>query len=229
MNKSIVSLSAFALTLFSPAAYAQDDLDLDSGGKKKKRKEFTVEINQEVKEVTKGWYAKSTVGGGAYVLSLNGVVYPGVTSGLGFGQDFVDQKGHSMAWEVMISQGVHNGLYYEQQNLVQGDLRTFSLTALAEASWYPVQRFGIGVRAGGGIMAIPLLMNEQYYRDDVVSEWGGIESSIHNGVKPLGMGGLTFEYYTKLAHFSVGADIDVAYVIGVDLSVGGNGYLKYTF
>jgi len=238
MKKSLVSLSVLTLALFSTSTFANDDLDLDSEGPKKKRKEFTVEIDQNVKEVTKGWYAKASVGGTGYVLALNGIVYPGATSGLGFGRDFVDQKGHSMAWEVMLLQGVHNGLYYEQQaaagcvergSCVQGDLRTFSLVGAAEVSWYPVQRLGIGLRAGGGVMMVPLLMNEDFYITEVVGEWSGIESSIHNGAKPIGMGGLTFEYYTKLAHFSVGLDVDASYVIGMDLGISGNGYLKYTF
>jgi hypothetical protein len=237
MNKTFLMIALSSLVLV-PGTTSAQDLDLDGGATKKKRKEFKVKIDQEVKEVTKGWYAKSTIGGAAYVMSLNGVVYPGAVLGMGVGQDFYDQQNFSMAWEVNFLQGVHNAIYYEQQaangcaqlgTCVQGDLRTFSLVGSAEASWYLAKRFGFGVRAGAGIMAVPLLMDREYYLTDVVGEWSGIESAVHSSPHPLGMGGLTFEYYTKLAHFSVGLDVDATYALGFDLGVSGNGYLKYTF
>ena len=45
----------------------------------------------------------------------------------------------------------------------------------------------------------------------------------------LGMDEDDIEYYTKLSHFSVGADIDVLYMLGLDLALNPTGYLKYTF
>ena len=237
MNKTLFALTLSSLVLTTGSAQAQD-LDLDGGTNKKKRKEFTVKIDQNVKEVTKGLYAKSTIGGAAYVMALNGVVYPGAVLGMGVGKDFYDQQNFSAAWEVNFLQGVHNAIYYEQQaangcaqlgNCVQGDLRTFSLVGSAEASWYVAKRFGFGVRAGAGIMVIPLLMDRTFYDTEVVREWGGIASQAHSAPHPLGMGGLTFEYYTKLAHFSVGVDVDATYAVGFDLGISGNGYLKYTF
>ena len=46
---------------------------------------------------------------------------------------------------------------------------------------------------------------------------------------PLAILGATFEYYTKLSHFSIGADADVAFVIPHALAGSYGGYLKYTF
>ena len=43
------------------------------------------------------------------------------------------------------------------------------------------------------------------------------------------LGGPTFEYYTKLSHFSVGLDADVFYAFTFDLGASVTGYLKYTF
>ena len=44
-------------------------------------------------------------------------------------------------------------------------------------------------------------------------------------------GWIHFEYYTKLAHFSVGVDVDANYVIGLgnpgDLGISGNGHQVY--
>ncbi|MEO1576985.1 MAG: hypothetical protein AAFU65_18720, partial [Pseudomonadota bacterium] len=41
--------------------------------------------------------------------------------------------------------------------------------------------------------------------------------------------GGTFEYYTKLSHFSIGADVDLVIVPGFDTGINPSGYLKYTF
>ena len=92
----------------------------------------------------------------------------------------------------------------------------------------PNVRFGIGVRGGGGIMSIPLLMDELYYQEKIVPSFGAT-SIVHQGVKPVGMGGLTFEYYTKLSHFSIGLDADFIFVVGVGAGANTNGYFKYTF
>ena len=228
------TLTLGALFLMSGSAYAQD-LDLDTD-KKKKKKEFKVEIDQDVKEITKGWYAKSSLGGAVYLLNMSQSVQPGAVLGLSVGQDFIDQSTFSAAWEASFAQGVHNGLTIEEQDqlgcaqtfsCIQGDLRTFTLQASAEASWYIAKRYGIGIRAGAGLMIIPLLVEETYYLERIPSSWS--ESQIHSTPHPVGMAGLTFEYYTKLAHFSVGVDVDVAYSLGFDLGVGGAGYLKYTF
>ena len=43
------------------------------------------------------------------------------------------------------------------------------------------------------------------------------------------LGGPAFEYYSKLAHFSVGLDADIFYAIGFDLGANAIGYMKYTF
>ena len=73
-------------------------------------------------------------------------------------------------------------------------------------------------------------MYEETYNEKVLSTWQ-LQSSPNNSGKvyiPVG-GGPTFEYYTKLAHFSVGVDTDVLYIVGWDLSVNPMGYMKYTF
>ena len=43
------------------------------------------------------------------------------------------------------------------------------------------------------------------------------------------LGGPAFEYYSNLAHFSVGLDADIFYAIGFDLGANAIGYMKYTF
>jgi hypothetical protein len=73
-------------------------------------------------------------------------------------------------------------------------------------------------------------MNEQYYNELIVPVTGGIPASAHKGPQPTIRGGATIEYYTKLSHFSVGADVDALFVIGsIGFGISPVGYLKYTF
>jgi hypothetical protein len=232
------ALFASSVTLLSSQAHAQD-LDLDGSGekekkKKKKKRTRTVEFERDVREITRGFFAKSNIGGAFYLGGLGGAVQPGTLLSLSGGKDFIDRKNMSMSWEATFAQGVHNGLYYEDQvdigPFIQGDLRTYSFMGTVEWSFYPSRRIGLGLRAGGGIMLSPLLMDETYYNEEVVAKaWGGNQGPYHSSPHPLGMGGPTFEYYTKLAHFSVGIDVDIIYAVGFDLGAVTSGYLKYTF
>lgn len=218
------------------AAQGYDDLDVPASSTTKKKKE---KKRAEVREITKGTYAKSNIGGALYLGSFSGVVNAGTSLGLAVGQDFIDQEKSSMAWEIAFFQGIHNGAHYEEQaqtgcfergTCIQGDLRTYTFAGLIEYSLYPNRRIGIGIRAGGGVLLSPLLMDEGYYLDEVVQDsWQGVRPTYHDGPHPVGMGGPTFEYYTKLSHFSVGLDADVFYAVGFDLGASITGALKYTF
>jgi len=241
----IALLSLISTPFLSAPASAQDYEDLDNesedGSKKKRGRDIS---EQEVKEVARGFYAKANVGGAIYLLDFAGYVNPGTSVGLGIGQDFVDNQKSSLAWEIGLFQGVHNGSHYENQGLegcsasgsgpapcVQGDLRTYTFLATLEWSAYLNRRFGIGLRAGGGVLTSPLLMDETFYQEDVLNtEWGLSEDpGYHTGIHPLGAAGPTFEYYSKLSHFSIGADVDFFYAVGFDLGTNVTGYLKYTF
>lgn len=246
---SIAATTALA-GAYSSDAYAQDDYDdLDLDGGESKAKKARSKRNPRdlasgpVKEITRGTYAKANIGGAFYLLDFRGFVSPGTSVALAVGRDFVDKERLSMAGELMLFQGIHNGCNYEQQAagecagapgaappLIQGDLRTYTIAGTWEISAYPSRRVGIGFRLGGGVMFSPLLMDEGYYQEDVVQdEWGGAAPNYHFSPHPVGMGGPTFEYYTKLSHFSVGADIDAFYAVGFDLGASATAYLKYTF
>ena len=247
MKPTHVLLAAFLLTplLAAPtASQAQDEDydDLDDSGASKKPKKKREMRRPEVREIVRGFYAKSNVGGSLYLLDFAGVVFPGTNVGLSVGGDFVDQERMSAAWEAGFNQGIHNGCSFEEQAadtgctgagpgpFIQGDLRTYTFQALVEGSIYPTRRIGIGFRLGGGVLFSPLLMDETYYQTEVVQEtWGGNDGGYHSTPHPLVMGGPTVEYYTKLSHFSVGLDVDAFYAIGFDLGTNVTGYLKYTF
>jgi hypothetical protein len=205
------------LPLVSVTAFAKDGEDL-------------------VREVNKGLYLKSGLGVTPYFQAsgLGGsLLSPVMTVDLSVGNDIVDKERLSMAVEAQFSQQLHDGPKFDELDfelpIVQGDIHVFALTATYEVSGYLTRRFSLGARAGGGVSIIPLLMTEPYYTELVVPKWG-VDASAHRGVQPTIRGGGTLEYYTKLSHFSVGADVDVLYVIGtLGLGLSPTGYLKYTF
>ncbi len=224
--------------LTSSVAYAQDE-EVEESASKRGRAD-----DKPVREIVKGFYARANVGGAMFLGKFNGFVNPGTYSSLGVGQDFVDTESMSLAWEIAFSQGVHNGCYFEYQAqgacpgnaagraspYVQGDVRTYILGGGLEASFYPARRFGVGISAGGGVLFAPLLMVEEFYYTDVVQDsWNGVDGGFHEGPHPIVHAGPTFEYYTKLSHFSVGADANVFYAVGFDLGADFTGYMKYTF
>ena len=164
-------------------------------------------------------------------------IKPGTTISMVGGKDIIDRENMSVSWEAGLISSIHNGNYHEEQaalgcggmgTCVQGDSRTFLFHWCRRIFLLSKCRFDIGVRGGGGIMSIPLLMDELYYQEKIVPSFGAT-SIVHQGVKTVGMGGLTFEYYTKLSHFSIGLDADFIFVVGVGAGANTNGYFKYTF
>lgn len=243
MNSIVKSIGIIAtigsLSLLSTTATAQD-LDFDSKDEKKKREKKVkkVEFERDVREIERGMYSKANVGATIYVLNRPGPFTAPVNSlALSIGDDFIDRESMSMAWEVSFLQTVHNGLSYLDQPgalaqplYFQGDTRGFALMGTYEFSKYPTRRLGVGFRVTGGIMAMPVLMDKTYFQTSVVPNTWGLSAS-YNHQKPyipVG-GGPTIEYYTKLAHFSVGTDIDVLYIVGWDLGIQPTAYMKYTF
>jgi hypothetical protein len=186
-----------------------------------------------IREIEKGTYAQANIGSAFYLDKFAGAVSPGTSLGLSIGHDFVDQETTSMAFEFDFFQGIHNGANYQDQTgvgpYVEGDLRTYTLVGLLEWSYYPSRRVGIGLRAGGGMMTSPLLMEESAYRDEVLGTWGVPDPGYHGVWHIVGMGGPCLEYYTKLNHFSVGLDADFTYAIDFDVGMNVTAALKYTF
>lgn len=237
------------LCLAPGLAWAQSsgDLDGDNGQKGKASRAQRAESSL-VREVERGTYVKANIGSHSYLGKFSDpcgsrgkCLTPVIAVGLAVGSDFIDREKQSFAWEFQFMQGLNNGPKYEEGNndlqgleqtgqMIQGDVHTLSGIVTLEASLYPSQRLGIGLRAGGGMMYVPLLWDETTYQDKGVGEsWGGNESPIHAGALPMAVGGPSLEYYTKLSHFSVGADVDIYYVIGFDLAASPSGYIKYTF
>lgn len=243
---SVLLAAVLGAFLFDHPAMAAsgslDELD-DMDSKKDSKKDKKGDEDAQVKEIVRGLYAKSDIGGWVYLGNFLNYVKPGTSMGLAVGQDFVDKERSSMAWEFSFFQGIHNGTHYTIQSqygcqgfggsapCVEGDLRTYTLLGSLEYSMYPARRLGIGLRAGGGILFSPLLMEETAYQEQVLTgEWHLPQDPGYHGTPhPVVGGGPTFEYYTKMAHFSIGGDVDALYAVGFDFGVSFCGYLKYTF
>ena len=245
MKSLILSILLLSFPLTSGEAFAFEDLDETATEKKsrkkakKKKKKHIVQQAEIIREIERGLYAKAPVGVslffGKYVqpacLGCDSVLRPGSYVALAVGNDFVDTESTSMAWEVAFTTAAHNGEVYEYIDqsvvasdvLVQGDTRTLQLVGNVEWATYPTRRIGIGLRAGGGVLFAPALVNDEYFVDSFSEGVPAVHSTPH----PVFFGGPTVEYYTKLSHFSVGADIDVFY--GIDLGMTAAGYFKYTF
>lgn len=229
-----LGLMSIVTAMATPQAEAQtyEEYEAEERGEKPKKK-------RAVREIVKGTYAKTNVGAGLLLGQYSQWVKPGTSIALAVGQDFLDQETISMAWEITFFQGINNATHYEEQaaagcftngSCMQGDLRTYTFAGLYEFSFYPSRRFGLGVRAGGGLLFSPLLMDEFYYDTEVVAgQWGGARPAVHDEPHPVVLGGPTMEYYTKLSHFSMGFDIDAYYAVGFDLGASFTGTLKYTF
>jgi hypothetical protein len=217
-------MSIMTLALLSATTASAQDEGAPTGG------------DAEVREIVRGFYLKSNIGS---TLFLGVSAPPGLLSGvmsieIGIGQDFIDKERFSAAWEIDVVQGLFNGPRAEDLAavgpLVEGDIHAFTVLGGVEVSTYVTRRLGLGLRGGGGLMYAPLLMHPEEYNATIVAEsFGGVPASVHEGPLPVVYGGPSIEYYTKLSHFSVGIEADVAFVIGLDLGITPTGYLKYTF
>ena len=242
-----------ALLILSPlasvTAEAGDIADLDgeaatSKKKKKTKKDAKYDFETEViREVERGLYVKANAGATAYILKYGGgIMRSGSALSLWVGNDFIDNERNSMAWEIGVYEGVHNGMpYWEQEarginpsRFTQGDTRTYALLLGGEYSAYPWRRVSIGAKLGTGVLIAPLLMNRDasnFETEVLYRTWAGIGNipAVHRSPHPVAYAGVTSEWYTKLSHFSMGLDIEAFFPITFDLGISGSLYMKYTF
>lgn len=236
---------ALALVVNSLPAYAQDEVGAegaveggmvdDAADSRRRARDGEEDV---VREIVRGLYLKSSIGSGIFA-PVNGVRLGGVMAvGISMGSDIIDRERFSVAIEGELAQGLFNGPPSAEQVIaagpvVQGDIHTIAGTVAAEASIYVSRRFGVGGRVGGGVLYAPVLVALDTYQNEFrgSSQWNGQNALFHNGTLPMGLAGLTIEYYTKLSHFSIGADADLNVLIAstTAFSVRPVGYLKYTF
>lgn len=242
LSSFVLAGSLLASTTFGEAFAEEDDKKAD----RKEEKAKAAAKDSVVREIVRGPYVRANVGTTAFIGARRSILRPGTTLDLSIGGEFVDKEKFSVGAEFTFTQALHNAsLTAEEQGavgfgpnqLIEGDIHTLGALIGVEASAYPVRRVGLGGHLGGGLTFVPLLMNKTFYQSEVVGAsqgdgyWGGPQNMppVHQGPKPTIYAGFTLEYYTKLSHFSFGADIDFIYTIGLDFGLKPTGYLKYTF
>jgi len=239
-----------------------DDLDLDRDGRRSKRmrpvddqQTRRKKRKRPVREVVKGAYAKINIGPIFWLGDVrsdathSGASSSGTEMDFSFGYDIVDTLGFSLAVEGSFFQTITNGRGVSEElgdptccrgglrSTIQGDFRVFGAIVAVRAGpnlgGKRVKRLNISGHAGGGIGYSPPLVNLQSQTIDerIKSEFGGILQG-----RPLGLvqGGVGFEYYTKLSHFSLGLDVDFNVIIGgaaplIAMGLATNIFVKYTF
>lgn len=189
--------------------------------------------DEVVREVERGFFAKSGIGSTLMAGGASGVLSGVMTVQLGIGQEVVDQERFSIAWSADYHQSLFNGPILEQLPLVppisQGDIHVFGGLAGLEASFYPTRRLGVGAELQGGVFLAPVLMEPTAYQEQVVALLG-VEPAANAG--PIPVFGLTptLEYYTKMSHFSVGVDAQILYWLPISgIGITPMGFMKYTF
>ena len=235
---------------------SSDDLDLDDRSRRVRRsetKKTKKKRKRPAREVVKGAYAKINIGPLFWLgdirgdnVSRTGTSSSGTEMDFSFGYDIVDTLGFTLAVEGSFFQTITNGTGVSEDlnrdriglpSPIQGDFRVFggivAVRAGPNLGGKRVKRLNISGHAGGGIGYSPPLVDLQdpTIAGRIASEYGGILQG-----RPLGLvqGGVGFEYYTKLSHFSLGLDVDFNVMIGgaaplIAMGLATNIFVKYTF
>jgi hypothetical protein len=208
-----------------------------------------------VREVVKGAYAKVNLGPIFWLPPISSSTNTtGTETDFAFGYDVVDRLSWTLSIEVDFVNIITNGCgvmadpgsggceYVATEtngdgiagtSFIQGDFRILGGTANLRIGpnfgGKRVKRASLAVQVGGGVGYSPPLI-------DIVSP----NVQLRTGGGPLLQGralglitpGIGFEYYTKLAHFSVGADVDTSIIVGgprIAAGVALDFFVKYTF
>ena len=244
--RSFLSLMAIGALLLPPEdAFAADDDDdgggsgssdggdLDGGASKAAKK--STGPTRRVREVVKGFYSRIGIGYLAWP-NLTTSLGTGATSGgnafdIAFGGDVVDQLGFTFTIEGDFFQGINNGVASNEcgcESPVQGDFRTIGGMGRARFGFNfggrKIRRWSAYAQVGGGVFVAPSLRPDSQGTVDA--------GRIHDGPGGIITGGGGLEYYTRLAHISVGVDFSVYVLVGKSVTPIGLAptfFLKYTF
>lgn len=196
-----------------------------------------------VREIVKGAYLKVNLGPLFWLPPISSFTSTtGTEMDISFGYDVVDTLGFTLSIEGSFVQVITNGdgvsteIGRDIQSPIQGDFRIFggtaSIRAAANIGGKRVKRFSISGHGGGGVGYSPTNIprdSEVYARMFSRMAYGEV---LQDKLLGLVQGGLGFEYYTRLSHFSVGLDVDFNVILGgpiVAMGVATNAFAKYTF
>jgi len=194
-----------------------------------------------VREVVKGAYAKMNIGPLIWFPPISSVTSTsGTQLDFSFGYDVLDRLNFTLTIEASFFQLITNGdgvsIDLGIASPIQGDFRVFGGIAGIRAGpnfgGKRVKRFALAVHAAGGVGYSPALVDLESQNVLTRIAAGGFPYIMQG--RPLGIvqAGLGLEYFTRLAHFSLGLDLDYDLILGGPWPAMGLGidvFLKYTF
>ena len=219
------------------------DREEETARARRQREAKKAKKKRPVREIVKGAYLKVNLGPLFWLPPISSFTSTtGTEMDISFGYDVVDTLGFTLAVEGSFVQVITNGdgvsteIGRDIQSPIQGDFRIFggtgSVRATANIGGKRVKRFSISGHGGGGVGYSPTNIpknTEAYSRMLSRMAYGEI---MQDKLLGLVQGGLGFEYYTRLSHFSVGVDVDFNVILGgpiVAMGVATNAFAKYTF
>ena len=216
---------ATPLVVSVPAMAAED---LEEDGSSRKRSSRGKKAVQ-AKEVHHGMYIKATFGSLGWLGPLGAESSFGTSASFEFGYDVVDILPFTLSISGTYYQGINNGISVDDggSGITQGDFRSIGGLVGARMGFNPgkrkVRRWTIAVDVKGGIYVSPALREKGQY------DSGALQASPGALILP----GIGLEHFSRLSHFSLGADVHVPLVVGTPAGfVPGLdivGFFKYTF
>ena len=130
---------------------------------------------------------------------------------------------------ISLNASFHDGLYYRTQadvgcaqlgTCIQGDIQMSSIGPFAGILLGNQKNIHFIPYAALQLTSIPLLMDEEYYAQQVVQEWDGIESSIHTSPLPNLRIGADILFPIRDSDVSIGIQPSINYIVGLDMFWG---------
>ena len=135
----------------------------------------------------------------------------------------------NLSYGPLLQMDIHNGTYYDLQaqmgcidlgTCVQGDSYIFSTGLHVEVSTDLSEKRRIVSHADLAVRKMPLLMDEEFYSDEVVKTWGGYASTRHGSFFPGAAAGVGYLRQKRADGPWVGASLFASYDVGLSPAAG---------
>ena len=186
-----------------------------------------------IRTVERGIYMKTGIGAGIFLGGIRDYAPQGLALQLGLGYDILPEY---LEIELNLT-GIgtagttdkdSDGYPDSRDAMVTGSHLTLLTTVMVAGTYRPDLRWLLKVRAGGGIYYDDAFIDGYTTpQDQTISMADAKDVAAIGGVAG---GGIAFEYFTPLRHFSIGMDVDFFYIIGPNtMLLNLMPTMKYTF
>ena len=219
-----------------------DEIDIDRDRRESPRaRQQKQKRKRIVREVVKGFYAKLNFGPLIWLPQISTFAgSTGTAFDVSLGGDVIDQLDFTLSvegsfFQVVANAGPNAGVGVLPGSPIQGDFRVIGgivgVRAGPNLGGQRVKRISIAGHAAGGVGYSPVLIDtdSNTVAGNIAAGYGYIMQGRALGLVQAGLG---VEYFTRLAHFSLGLDIDYDLILGGPVTAMGIGidiFVKYTF